>query len=219
MRRCSSHQDQGAARALDKDDQGFERGGSREERHRRQLAAKEKERDLAKRLGEMGEGTTGGDYLKRRVDPSAVLSTTTSQELANARQNKATASDFRDLLTRKAADVSLNRKASGSLIPSKRKHSTASKATAASASEPVGWGGAHKRGLVLSPQKARPLSPSKSRPDSAMRGTRAGSPAKKKARLLLPEKGIREPGRESLGVLDVGLIAAMDDDDDDLEVV
>ncbi|XPS73545.1 hypothetical protein M3J09_005690 [Ascochyta lentis] len=209
----------GAARALDKDDQGFERGGSREERHRRQLAAKEKERDLAKRLGQMGEGTTGGDYLKRRTDPSAALSTTTSQELANARQDKATESDFRGLLNRKAADVSLNRKASASLIPSKRKHSNASKATAASASEPIGWGGAHRRGLVLSPQKARPLSPSKSRPDSAMRGTRAGSPAKKKARLLLPEKGIREPGRESLGGLDIGLIAAMDDDDDDLEVV
>lgn len=209
----------GAARALDKDDQGFERGGSREERHRRQLAAKEKERDLAKRLGDMGEGTTGGDYLKRRVDPSATLSTTTSQELANARRDKATENDFRGLLNRKAANVSLNRKASGSLIPSKRKHSTASKATAASASEPIGWGGAHMRGLVLSPQKARPLSPTKSRPDSAMRGTRTGSPAKKKARLLLPEKGIREPGRESLGGLDIGLIAAMDDDDDDLEVV
>ena len=209
----------GAARMLDKDEQGFERGGSREERHRRQLAAKEKERDLAKKLGKMGEGTTGGDYLKRRSDPSAALSTTTSQELANARQGKATEFDFQSLLSRKAADVSLNRKASGSLIPSKRKHSNASKATAASASEPAGWGGASRRGLVLSPQKARPLSPNKSRPDSAMRGTRAGSPAKKKARLLLPEKGIREPGRESLGGLDIGLIAAMDDDDDDLEVV
>jgi minichromosome maintenance protein 10 len=201
----------GAARALDRDEQAFERGGSREERHRKQLAAKEKERDLAKRLGQMGEGTTGGDYLRRKADPSAALSTTMSQELANAKQDKATESDFRGLLNRKAADVSLNRKASGSLIPSKRKHSNASKATAASASEPVGWGGAYKRSLVLSPQKARP--------DSAMRGTRAASPAKKKARLLLPEKGIREPGRESLGGLDIGLIAAMDDDDDDLEVV
>ncbi|KAL1656570.1 hypothetical protein SLS61_001036 [Didymella pomorum] len=211
----------GAARMLDKDEQGFERGGSREERHRKQLAAKEKERDLAKKLGEMGEGTTGGDYLRRKADPSANLSTTTSQEQANARRDKAAEVDFRGLLNRKAADVSLNRKASGSLVPSKRKHSNASKATANSASEPVGWGGAHKRGLVLSPQKARPLSPTKFRPDSAMRGTRAGSPAKKKARLLLPEKGIREPGRESLGGLDIGLIAAMDvdDDDDDLEVV
>lgn len=207
----------GAARMLDKDDQGFERGGSREERHRRQLAAKEKERDLGKKLAEIGEGTTGGDYLKRRTDPSAAL--TATQELANAKQDKATEGDFRGLLNRKAADVSLNRKASGSLIPSKRKHSNASKSNTNNTSEPVGWSGAYKRGLVLSPQKARPLSPIKSRPDSAMRGTRAGSPAKKKARLLLPEKGIREPGRESLGGLDIGLIAAMDDDDDDLEVV
>lgn len=209
----------GAARMLDKDDQGFERGGSREERHRRQLAAKEKERDLAKKLGQMGEGTTGGDYLKRRSDPTAALSTTISQDLASARREKAVECDYGSLLNRKAADVSLNRKASASLIPSKRKHSNASKTTAARTSEPVGWSGAFKHSLVLSPQKPRSLSPSKSRPDSALRGTRAGSPAKKKARLLLPEKGIREPGRESLGGLDIGLIAAMDDDDDDLEVV
>lgn len=211
----------GAARMLDKDDQGFERGASREERHRKQLAAKEKERDLAKRLGDMGEGTTGGDYLKRRVDPSAPLSTTNSKgESAGAKQEKALEFDYQSLLSRKAADVSLNRGSSGSLIPSKRKHSTASKATAASNSEPVGWSfNAHRRGLVLSPSKARAMPPSKSRPDSAMRGTRASSPAKKKARLLLPEKGIREPGRESLGGLDAGLLAAMDDDDDDLEFV
>jgi minichromosome maintenance protein 10 len=36
--------------------------------------------------------------------------------------------------------------------------------------------------------------------------------------LLLDGKGIREPGRDSLGVMDVGLLAAMDDDDD-LEVI
>ncbi|KAF3007474.1 hypothetical protein E8E13_004821 [Curvularia kusanoi] len=209
----------GAARMLDRDEQGFERGGSREERHRKQLAAKEKERDLAKRLGDMGEGTTGGDYLKRRSDPSAPLSTMNSKETTDTRQDKALEFDYQSLLTRKAADVSLNRGPSGSLIPSKRKHSNASRATAASNSQPVGWSGASRRGIVLSPTKARAMSPSKSRPDSAMRGTRASSPAKKKARLLLPEKGIREPGRESLGGLDVGLIAAMDDDDDDLEVV
>lgn len=209
----------GAARMLDRDEQGFERGGSREERHRKQLAAKEKERDLAKRLGDMGEGTTGGDYLKRRSDPSAPLSTMNSKETTDTRQDKALEFDYQSLLTRKAADVSLNRGPSGSLIPSKRKHSNASKATAASNSQPVGWSGASRRGIVLSPTKARAMSPSKGRPDSAMRGTRASSPAKKKARLLLPEKGIREPGRESLGGLDVGLIAAMDDDDDDLEVV
>jgi minichromosome maintenance protein 10 len=54
----------GAARLMDRDEQSWERGPSREEKFRKQLAEKEKERELAKKLGTMGEGSTGGDYLK-----------------------------------------------------------------------------------------------------------------------------------------------------------
>jgi minichromosome maintenance protein 10 len=193
----------GAAQLIDRDEQSWERGASREDKFRKQLAVKEKERELARKLGQMGEGSTGGDYMKLRAADTADLpvrgsmflgtSSRTGPELTNE-------VDFRSLLNRKAEDVTL--------ASTKRKRIASGKSAASS--EPVGWGGAFKKGLLPSPTKETP---------SAFRGTREASPAKKKARLLLPDKGIREPGRESLGGLDVGLIAAMDEDDDDLEIV
>jgi minichromosome maintenance protein 10 len=193
----------GAARLIDRDEQSWERGASREEKFRKQLAAKEKERELAKKLGKMGEGSTGGDYLKLKAAGTQNLPVRGdmfpgSSSRTGPEQSKD--NDFRSLLNRKAEDVTL------ASTKRKRKASVKSITT----SEPMGWGAAFKKGLLPSPTKDR---------ISAMRGTRETSPAKKKARLLLPNKGIREPGRESLGGLDVGLLAAMDDDDDDLEVV
>ncbi|KAH7400625.1 hypothetical protein DE146DRAFT_717314 [Phaeosphaeria sp. MPI-PUGE-AT-0046c] len=188
-----------AMRAFDREEQGWGDGVSRQERHRKQLAEREKERELAKKLGALGEGTTGGHYLKMKsADPSALP--TLSGSSTQAGQQKPTDQDFSSLLNRKAEDVVL--------APTKRKRIASGKSAASS--EPVGWGGAFRKGVLLSPTKDT---------TSAMRGTREASPAKKKARLLLPDKGIREPGRESLGGLDVGLIAAMDEDDDDLEIV
>ncbi|KAH8704478.1 hypothetical protein GQ44DRAFT_630259 [Phaeosphaeriaceae sp. PMI808] len=193
----------GAAQLLDRDAQSWERGASREEKFRKQLAVKEKERELAKKLGKMGEGSTGGDYLKIKGADMPNLPAKGDMfpgSSAGAGPEKPFDTDFRSLLNRKADDVSL--------ASTKRKRIASGKSTLAS--EPVGWGGAFKRGMLLSPTKDT---------TSAMRGTREASPSKKKARLLLPDKGIREPGRESLGGLDVGLIAAMEDDDDDLEFI
>jgi minichromosome maintenance protein 10 len=190
----------GAARLIDRDEQGYERGASREEKFRKQLAAKEKERELAKKLGQMGEGSTGGDYLKLKGAGTTNLPASGNMfpgSSASKGPETSTDNDFRSLLNRKAEDVTL--------YSTKRKR-ISSKSTASS--DPMGWG--FKKGMIPSPTKDT---------TSAMRGTREVSPAKKKARLLLPDKGIREPGRESLGGLDVGLIAAMDEDDDDLEVV
>jgi minichromosome maintenance protein 10 len=185
----------GAARLLDRDEQPWD-GQNRAERHRKQLAEKEKERELAKKLGDLGNGA-GGDYLRSKGTGSQPLS---AEDIYNSRKEKPAAEDFSSLLERKAEDISLG--------PAKRKRIISGKS--ATTNEPVGWGGAFKRGLLLSPSKEF---------DVGSRKMRETSPAKKKARLLLPEKGIREPGRESLGTLDVGLIAAMDDEDDDLEVV
>jgi len=188
----------GAAQLIDRDEQSWERGASREEKFRKQLAEKEKERDLAKKLGKMGEGSTGGDYLKLKGSDTPNLPARGSMFPGSSGPTgpeKVVDTDFRSLLNRKAEDVTL--------ASTKRKRIASGKS-----SEPIGWGGANKR--MLSPTKDTA---------SAMRGTREVSPAKKKARLLVPEKGIREPGRESLGGLDVGLIAAMEEDDDDLEVV
>jgi len=66
----------------------------------------------------------------------------------------------------------------------------------------VGWSGASKRGLL------------KSKDDSQV-SVEQPSP-KKKARFLLAEKGIREPGRESLGNVTE---SKAPDSDDDLEII
>lgn len=199
----------GAARLLDRDEQPYH-VTDRAEKHRKQLAEKEKERELARRLGDMGSGA-GGDYMRRATSTSTSVtqgqstsrSTTSFEDPFTSRaSDPPTSSDVLGLLNKKAEDVSLDRG------PSKRKRAISGKSV--TLNEPVGWGGAGKRGLLLSPTRKEPA--------SSMRGTREPSPAKKKARLLLPEKGIREPGRDSLGTMDVGLLAAMDDDDD-LEVV
>ncbi|KAL1610035.1 hypothetical protein SLS60_001700 [Paraconiothyrium brasiliense] len=199
-----------SARLLDRDEQPYH-VTDRAEKHRKQLAEKEKERELARRLGDLGSGA-GGDYMRRAALTSAPAMQSQSSRSTTALNDPFTtkpsetssSSDVLGLLNKRAEDVSLDRGLA------KRKRAISGKSTASN--EPVGWGGAGKRGLLLSPSKKEPA--------SSMRGTREPSPAKKKARLLLPEKGIREPGRDSLGTMDVGLIAAMDDDDDDdLEVV
>lgn len=196
----------GAAKLLDRENQSWERGASREEKFRKQLAEKEKEKELAKKLGTMGQGSTGGEYMKIKGTDTQnlpVRGITSSRDSLATNQAKPVDNDFRGLLNRKANDVSL-------APVYKRKRTLSTKSTASSA--PVGWSGANKRSVLLPPQKSLEPRPSLVRRES--------SPTKKRARLLLPEKGIREPGRDSLGGLDVGLIAAMDmDDDDDLEVV
>lgn len=206
-----------AARLLDRDQQPYH-VTDRAEKHRKQLAAQEKERELAKRLGDIGGGA-GGEYMKRATSnstsqPQSVLRacTTSDDPFVSKTSTSQPATDILGLLGKKAEDVDLSRGG----IPSKRKraissHSITSSST--SRNEPVGWGGAGKRGVFLPP------SPPKKEFPSSLRGTREPSPAKKKARLLLDGKGIREPGRDSLGGMDIGLIAAMDDDDDDLEVI
>lgn len=191
----------GAARLMDEDEQSWSHT-QRAERHRKQLADKEKERELVKRLGDMGSGA-GGDYMRHKE--AATLQKATGRRLPTAEESekaKPTETDFLGLLDRKAEDVSLG--------PTKRKRNLSNRSV--TTGEPVGWSGAFKHGLLLSPTKKAG--------GMVSRLAREVSPVKKKARLLLPEKGIREPGRDSLGTLDVGLIAAMDeDDDDDLEVV
>jgi minichromosome maintenance protein 10 len=193
-----------AARLLDSDENGFERGGSRAERHRKQLAEREKERELAKKLGELGRGA-GSDYMRIKgadVKNLPARGDTLTQEERTAKETLDLANDTMGLLSKKADDVSL--------APVKRKRTESGPRKPAIHSEPMGWGGANRRGLLLSPEKKSSLSSQ----------DRESSPAKKRARLLLDGKGIREPGRDSLGTstLDVGLLAAMDDDDD-LEII
>jgi minichromosome maintenance protein 10 len=190
-----------AARLLDSDEQGFDRGASRAERYKKQLAEREKERELMKKLGEIGRGAAG-DYMRVKgagTENLPVRGETLTQQGAGTQESTDLAEDTLGLLSRRADQVSL--------APVKRKRNMSGKSSASS--EPVGWGGALKKGLLMSPKKQNP----------STRDVREVSPAKKKARLLLPEKGIREPGRDSLGTMDIGLLAAMEDDDDDLEII
>ncbi|KAF2712796.1 hypothetical protein K504DRAFT_427418 [Pleomassaria siparia CBS 279.74] len=198
-----------AARLFDNDD-SLERGGSRAEKHQKRLAEREKERDLAKRLGEMGNGA-GGDYMKLKGSNTQHLPARgdfrTAETEASREKRLTNMDDLLGLVGKKATDVSL--------APVKRKRLNSNKSDPFTA--PVGWGGALKSGLPPPPPRS-PKKPSK-KPSIMFQHGRDPSPVKKKARLLLPEKGIREPGRDSLG-LDIGLLAALgDDDDDDLEVI
>jgi minichromosome maintenance protein 10 len=197
-----------APRLMDRDEQPYS-VTERAEKHRKQLAEKEKERELARRLGELGNGA-GGDYMRRAALTSAPAMQSESSRSASALDDPfitkpSGPGDVLGLLNKRAEDVSLGRDPSAA---AKRKRAISGKSIASN--EPAGWAGAGKRGL-LSPSRGLERA-------SSMRRTREPSPAKKKARLFLPEKGIREPGRDSLGTMDVGLLAAMDDDDD-LEVV
>jgi minichromosome maintenance protein 10 len=101
----------------------FHRGSTKEERLTRRLLADEKERELAKKLGALGNGM-GADYLRKR----------NSTPLLNPESNENTAPEPRPdaaalgLLGGKAKDVQLS--------PIKRKRTNT-----ASSNAPMGWGG------------------------------------------------------------------------------
>ncbi|KAJ9662264.1 hypothetical protein H2201_006195 [Coniosporium apollinis] len=184
-----------AAKLLDADINGFERGRDPKELHRKRLAEQEKERELADRLAKSGSGM-GSEYMRVRTETQAKSSVDVSGAAASSALHEPPDARALGLLGNKASDVSLS--------PVKRKRTLGS----GTHSEPMGWGGAFKTGL---------LSPTK----KVVGGLRSGgteretSPAKKKARLLLDGKGIREPGRDSLGNVTV----KDEDDDDDLDII
>lgn len=154
-----------AAQLLDADG-AIERGGSREERTRRRLAALEKEKEIARKLGEGGNGA-GSEYLRLRNGDS------------KAYRGHGTGMDM---------------------------------------DEPVD---ATSLGLRGNKAKEVHLSPIKKR----KAGVFEGVPSARKKTRFMTERGIREAGRESLGVAgeegDAGEGQKGDDDDDDdeLEVV
>ncbi|GME42007.1 Zinc finger Mcm10/DnaG-type protein [Neofusicoccum parvum] len=245
---------------LDHDDDAINRGMSREELHRKRLAERERERELADKLGRIGS-KAGSEYMRFRAGGAGIRptssATTTAGESGNLNSrgngdaaNRSAPDPFHrqmeppepldaaalGLLGKRAADVSLN--------PVKRKRTTTlmngSQSTTASSSgrhnaEPMGWGGANKRDLLMSPSKKvvgnrridDMLRRDKDLPPQSPRGvlnlperskSREGSPVKKKARLMIEGKGIREPGRESMGSVAVPT-KGFSSDDDDLEII
>ncbi|KAI9832889.1 MAG: hypothetical protein M1819_003919 [Sarea resinae] len=215
----------------DHDPDIFHRGTNKEERLRRRLAERERERDIARKLGESGTGgvgsTIGAEYL--RASRGSGGSGDTANDDINSNPNEILgAARSRELMGVRATDVRLS--------PMKRKRALTS--TSKSSSGAMGWSGAFRQDLLpMSPTKntveRRSRSPAKT---SGMVEGVAGDaqpPVRKKTRFVTA-KGIREAGRESLGGLGGGASGinnhgnedhdnhdGIDDDDDDdgLEIV
>lgn len=175
---------------------------------KRSLEAKEKEREMMKKLGNVGNAA-GREYMKyagsRAPNDSAPLaaSSRASQD-SHKVEEQPTSVDAASLnLLRGDRDIHLS--------PIKRKRQDSSQASSvatSSRSTPYGWGGELKD--KLSNMKTG---------ENFLRGKKSTSPVRKKTRFVT-SKGIREAGRESLGnELSQRQVALDDEDDDDLVIL
>ena len=202
-----------AASLLDAEDMDALHNMSASEASRKRIADAQRERELAKKLGEMGNGM-GAEYLRVTTQTN-----TTSEDTTLAKSTpyfeKPSAQSL-GLLGKRAEDQHL------SPVKDRKRH-FGTGAISSAGPEAMGWGGARKAGL-LQPKDNRMGSPEKGQTKLG-NGRKAKSgivrnrsedgslSPKKRARFAL-EKGIREPGRESLGE---GLAPV--DDEDDLDIV
>ncbi|RFU35379.1 hypothetical protein B7463_g971, partial [Scytalidium lignicola] len=176
---------------VDYDPDAFHRGMNKEERLRKHLITQERERELARKLGETGSGA-GAAYLRSREklsDPTGTAETTeNTSPLRNAaalgllKSRGSAASVQLSPMKRKRAATGGD-SASSSFSSSAANTTTAYSSTtaAASASAPMGWGS------NLTKELGR-----------MKNGESLQQPVKKKTRFVT-EKGIREAGRESFG--------------------
>jgi minichromosome maintenance protein 10 len=209
-----------ATRLLDDNDadvNAWQRGCSREEWERKKQKERDKEAELARKLGEMGSGA-GRAYLLARGTASGESSSAAA--IANGRASSLrppsssastlapTPADAQSLglLGKRAQDVSF------AAAGNKRKRGFGCDPV----SEPMGWGGAGKRGLLFEDQK---VFDAKLPVKSTLKEPGQTSP-KKNARFEIEGKGIRLPGRDSLGgAVEAGRRKIELDSDDDLEIV
>ncbi|KAL7946110.1 hypothetical protein V8C42DRAFT_322515 [Trichoderma barbatum] len=190
---------------------------------RRNMEVKEKEREMMKKLGQVGNAA-GREYMQRagsRAEPGGPTppsSMSASQQLFNtadpfAEPEKPDAATLG--LLDKARDIHLSpvkRKRTGSSQTGSITRSNSSNSSSTTYSRPsgLGWGGVLKDKLssMKEGEKLKPEQP----------------PLRKKTRFVT-EKGIREAGRESFGNLaeknlaDRQVILEDDDDDDELVIV
>ncbi|WPH02927.1 DNA replication licensing factor mcm10 [Acrodontium crateriforme] len=252
-----------AATLLDDDDIDKLHNMTREEASRKRIATAQRERDLAKRLGEMGNGV-GAEYLRASTAGSTSTCPKPSTTATTNKSSLAPTPGKPDYFEKpKIADLGLlgNKASAIRLSPAKdrKRHfglgTLTSARTTGGGKEAMGWGGARKAGLWGPPSQKPPApptsskdgtprasTPSRSAPSATKPAIRAGlvrershdelfrtatndtvrsgsqSPRKKRARFAL-EKGIREPGRESLGGEALGITNDDDDDDDGLDII
>ncbi|KXT10226.1 hypothetical protein AC579_2952 [Pseudocercospora musae] len=238
-----------AATLLDDDNKRIYDTKTEEEASRKRIADAQKERDLKRQLEDLGKGKgVGAEYLRARhtkTTSSTTFSTTTSsrtdaaEEARKALFEKKSAAEL-GLLGKKAETAHLSpakdRKKHFGLgalsIPSSNQTAATSKHKS---SEPMGWGGAKKAGL-LQPKETRHVSPERGQVQlnverqsrtnlvrsrsqhSSIRSSGSQSPTKKKARFDLEAKGIKVPGRESLPG-EAAKRPIVDSEDDDLDIV
>ncbi|KAI1132913.1 hypothetical protein F5Y10DRAFT_171874 [Nemania abortiva] len=221
----------------------------RSEALRRRLATEEKERDLMKKLGEVGSGA-GKEYMRSTKNGGA--NRFGSSLTSTAASSAPSVDDPRPQLDAKSLGLIQDGNNKIHLSPVKRKRiesalsSRSSSLVGSTASGPstlgtagLGWGGGLKdklarmkegeklRGTDAAVANSSEKWGAPSEPHKGKDKDRNRSPARKKTRFVT-EKGIREAGRESLGTeLATGGgksgqgrgMVFLDDDDDDDELV
>lgn len=194
--------------------------GLDEESSRKRIAAAQRERDLARRLGAMGD-SVGSEYLRTKDEGR---NKDTGPRRAGDDRNQAPYFDkppisSLGLLGKKASDQHLS--------PAKdRQRHFGMGAVSSAGTHAMGWGGARKSGLLQpkpdrlgSPEKGQTKLDGAGRPGIVRNRSEEGSLSpKKRARFALQDKGIREPGRESLGE-ELRRLGAGEEDDGELDIV
>lgn len=192
------------------------RGMSKEERMKKQLVALEKERELARKLGETGTGA-GAEYLRTRHKSQADSSSKEEPATAAYPPSPPTDAATLGLLKSRATAATVH------LSPVKRKRaataggdsisssttltsSIATATTSTTAPGPMGWGKNLSKEL------------SRMKNGESLRQQQQQQPVRKKTRFLT-EKGIREAGRESFGGEVVKNNNDDDDSNDDLDII
>ncbi|KHN99116.1 cell division cycle protein [Metarhizium album ARSEF 1941] len=200
-----------AADLIDGKDRGAADRKEKAEAVKRNMEAKEKERDMMKKLGNVGHGA-GREYMERAglkgaAGPGAAVSKRAKGPVMTDEEEQPAKRDALSLgLTGKDRTVHLS--------PVKRKRPDSSQASsvtgssnlASSSAAGFGWG-SHLRDKLSKMKEGEKLH----------RGAEAAR-VRKKTRFIT-DKGIREAGRESLGMDISERQVSLDDDDDDDELV
>lgn len=230
-----------ATRLLDDGDadvNAWSRGMSRDEMKRKREKAHAKERELASKLGALG-ASAGSEYLRKSSTPAGLTSSSSNNATGPQPYGSSVtiatttaAQQFEEPKTAKELGLLSNRASDVTFLPTSKR-----KRVAAGFAEPMGWGGAKKHGLLLEEKYMNSrketaaagneivASTSSSTTSSSMNSAqRHALPVgdlspKKRARFMLVDKGLREPGRESLGIASSQTVVEQDDSDDDLEII
>lgn len=173
-----------AAALIDADSGGpMERGGSKEERVRKRLAERAREREIARKLGEGGNGI-GKEYLRLRAAEGVKTTFTTSRSTITLQGSSSNSDQTLPPVDASSLGLLGNKASNVQLSPIKKS-----------------FGQSLKRKI-----------PAAAVLDDADDDTEQGGVRSRKKTRFVTEKGIREAGRDSLGLGD-------DDGDDRQEVV